>query len=459
MTVPSLPRVAAPALAALLRRLPQETRRDAILALRGQFVRQASGAGRLPQPVRDDLRALRADAPAAAGSGSGSGHAPGPGSALDPFSRRLGLLEREETLRRLDDELELQAEAMIAPAQALSSRFASDYRDAVRRLAETSRSHQRWILALLGASLLLGWLVASRFLGRQVMARLEAVSRTLRRADAGGDRPRVPVEGSDEIGEMARALERFLEDRQRLAEANRELEGLSYSVSHDLRAPLRHVSGFVALLRERTAGSLDEQGEHYLDAIGEAAARMGALVDDLLSFLSVRRTQLVRTAVDVGELVREVMAGLAPQVADRTVDWTVGELPPVEADRDMLRLAIGHLLANAVKFTRPRPRAEIEVGCAPAQPGGEVVLFVRDNGVGFDMRYADKLFGVFQRLHRSEDFEGTGIGLAHVRRIVERHGGRTWAEGRPGQGATFFLSLPRAAQGGPAVAAPGDGSR
>lgn len=239
-------------------------------------------------------------------------------------------------------------------------------------------------------------------------------------------------------------LERRVADRTaRLEAANRELERLSYSVSHDLRAPLRHVDGFTALLRERTTGLLDEQSRRYLETISTAAGRMGRLVDDLLSFLRIRRAEVVRTSVDLAVMVRKIMADLAPEAKGRTINWKVGDFPPVEADRSMLRMVLVNLLANALKFTRPRQSAEIEIGWKPGEQG-EIVIFIRDNGVGFDQAYAGKLFGVFQRLHRVEDFEGTGIGLANVRRIITLHGGKTWAEGAVDQGATFFFSLPPA---------------
>jgi signal transduction histidine kinase/HAMP domain-containing protein len=237
--------------------------------------------------------------------------------------------------------------------------------------------------------------------------------------------------------------QRVFERTAALEAANKELERLSYSVSHDLRAPLRHVDGFVELLRERTAGSLDEQSRHYLDVISGSARWMGRLVDDLLSFLQMGRAVVVYTSVNVGALVREVMDELAVQTAGRTVEWKVGDFPPVEADRSMLRVVLVNLLANALKFTRPRQTAEIEIGWKPGERG-ETVVFVRDNGVGFDPAFAGKLFGVFQRLRRVEDFEGTGIGLANVRRIVTRHGGKTWAVGAVDRGATFFFSLPPA---------------
>lgn len=248
--------------------------------------------------------------------------------------------------------------------------------------------------------------------------------------------------------EERRASERASEWR----EENAELEGFAYTVSHDLRAPLRHVNAFASLLRRQTAGRLDAQGEHYLGAIAGAAERMGTLVDDLLSFLRLRRAEPVRAPVDTGALVRELIAELGPQAAGRDVEWKVGELPPLDADPWLLRRALASLLSNALKFTRPRPHAVIDIGGSLTPGGDEVVLFVRDNGVGFDARYAGKLFQVFQRLHRADEFEGTGMGLATVRRIVERHGGRVWAQSDPGQGATFQMVFPR--EGAPSTPSP-----
>lgn len=364
---------------------------------------------------------------------------------VELFSERLKRVEQEETLRRFSAELRRQALDMTDSGTSLSAHFTSDYRDAVKQLADSSRKSQWWVLALLAGDLVLAWLVFWLFLRRWVLARLLDVSHALRQGACAlsGAPPRVPVQGSDEIAEMARAVERFLDDRQRLAEANNELETFGYTLGHDLRAPLRHVTGFGQLLQQRAAGSLDEQSRHYLDSILAAAGRMGTLIDDLLSFLHFRGVEILTTTVDVAALVREVVAELGPEIAGRTIDWKVGNFPPVEADRPLLRLALSNLLSNAVKFTRLRPRAEIEVGCTSSPDGAEVVLFVRDNGVGFDMKFANSLFRVFHRLHLPECFEGAGIGLASVRRIVELHGGRTWAEGVPDQGATFSFSLPQ----------------
>ena len=243
-------------------------------------------------------------------------------------------------------------------------------------------------------------------------------------------------------------LERRVKERTaELEVANRELEAFAYSVSHDLRAPLRHIDGFLELLQKKTGTTLDEQGRHYMDAIADAARKMGLLIDDLLSFSRMGRQAMAFQPLDLGTLVRDVIRELEPDAAGRNIEWRIGELPAVGGDAAMLRMVLVNLISNALKFTRPRRQAQIEIGSIPGQDA-EAVIFVRDNGVGFDMTYADKLFGVFQRLHRAEEFEGTGIGLANVRRIIARHGGRTWAEGKIDQSATFYFSLPHTPQGG-----------
>jgi light-regulated signal transduction histidine kinase (bacteriophytochrome) len=238
-----------------------------------------------------------------------------------------------------------------------------------------------------------------------------------------------------------------------LTTANQELEAFSYSVSHDLRAPLRHISGFVDLLRRGSEERLDEKGRRQLDTISRAARTMGELIDDLLAFSRTSRTRLRREPVDLAFLVREVVQPIRLENAGRAVEWVIGDLPRVLADPSLLRIVLTNLVGNAVKYTRGRDPARIEIGSLaagdpagqrPPAPWPDTVLFVRDNGVGFDMEYAGKLFGVFQRLHRADEFEGTGIGLATVRRIVHRHGGRTWAMGEADRGATFYFSLPLA---------------
>jgi light-regulated signal transduction histidine kinase (bacteriophytochrome) len=246
------------------------------------------------------------------------------------------------------------------------------------------------------------------------------------------------------VGIVLRKAEEMAELNAELERSNKELEAFSYSVSHDLRAPFRHIVGYAELLRDRLA-SRDEPAAdemRYIDTITESANFAGTLVDNLLMFSQMGRSMLTIIPVDLNALVEEVRRGLAGEVGRRQIEWRVGRLPTVRADLFMLRLVVQNLLSNAIKYTRPRgDAAVIEVGAG--EDDREWVVHVRDNGIGFDMRYVDKLFGVFQRLHRIEDFEGTGIGLANVRRIVSRHGGRTWAVGAVDRGATFHFSLPK----------------
>lgn len=234
---------------------------------------------------------------------------------------------------------------------------------------------------------------------------------------------------------------RVLSRTSELEAANKELEAFSYSVSHDLRAPLRHASGYVDLLVNRFREGLPEKAIHYLDSVADSVRQMGLLIDDLLQFSRTGRSEMRRAAVDMNGVVGEVLEPLRQDSAGREVDWVIGGLPVVFCDAALLKLVWTNLLGNALKFTRTRPQARIEAGFR--EEGAEFVFFVRDNGVGFDMRYAKNLFGVFQRLHTTQEFEGTGIGLANVRRIVLRHGGRTWAESEPEKGAAFYFTLPK----------------
>ncbi|MEO6569421.1 MAG: PAS domain S-box protein, partial [Opitutaceae bacterium] len=254
----------------------------------------------------------------------------------------------------------------------------------------------------------------------------------------------------EEIRLLNQELEHRVARRTAQLEAvNKELEAFSYSVSHDLRAPLRHIDGFASLLVKHTAGTLDEKGQRFLDTISRAARQMGQLIDDLLSFSRMGRAPMNAHEIDHATLVADVIREGNFPANYPLVEWTIGDLAPVHADAAMLRQVWSNLISNAAKYSSKVPKPRIEIGTLPSSAGAEAspategqTFFIRDNGVGFDMTYADKLFRVFQRLHSPTEFEGTGIGLANVHRIISRHGGRTWAEGQVGHGATFYFSLP-----------------
>lgn len=240
--------------------------------------------------------------------------------------------------------------------------------------------------------------------------------------------------------ERARGLEQLASERRKLEAANEELEAFAYSVSHDLRTPVRHILGFNSLLRQALGPEAPPRATRYLNVVAEAGQRMNVLIDAMLDLSRTSRADLSFAPVDLGGLLASVRAEVQPDAGDRRVEWGVGELPVVRADADTLRQVFVNLLTNALKYTRPRELTRIEVWAE--RRGSDWALFVRDNGVGFDPRYAENLFGVFQRLHRADEFEGTGVGLANVRRIITRHGGEVFAHGEVGQGATFGFTLP-----------------
>ncbi|MCJ7625724.1 MAG: ATP-binding protein, partial [Anaerolineaceae bacterium] len=273
-----------------------------------------------------------------------------------------------------------------------------------------------------------------------------------------------------EMEKLNRAMNNLLEDLQetnrrasetatRLQETNAELESFSYSVSHDLRAPLRHINGFVQMLLEREAGKLDANSNRFLKNVSDAARKMGNLIDDLLNFSRTGRKDIRKVHVNQNDMIKKVQEELSPNLEARHITWQISPLPDIMADRAMLQQVWVNLLSNAIKYTAPRAEARIQIGIVKPGTGAEMdggtasdthvdlpeaTIFVRDNGVGFDPQYVDKLFGVFQRLHRDDEFEGSGIGLAIVKRIINRHGGKVWAEGEPDKGATFFFTINRA---------------
>jgi PAS domain S-box-containing protein len=263
------------------------------------------------------------------------------------------------------------------------------------------------------------------------------------------ERPSAILETNNDITERKRREEEIRGLNQELARrsteleaTNKELEAFAYSVSHDLRAPLRHMVGYTELLQKKVGAILDDKSRRYMTIILESASRMGNLIDDLLAFSRIGRVETNKTLVNLDQLVKEALNEVRQETDGRDIVWKIGALPVCHGDRSMLRLVLVNLLSNAVKFTRTRPQAEIEIGCTGGDKD-EVMVFVKDNGAGFDMKYVNKLFGVFQRLHRPDAFEGTGIGLATVQRIIHRHGGQVRADGVVDQGATFYFSIPK----------------
>lgn len=302
------------------------------------------------------------------------------------------------------------------------------------------------LIALIGVSFGLSR-AAQRFISRPILELAESAQliRSTRNYSV-----RVPKRGDDEIGQLTEAFNEMLvgiEERDaalqrrttELEAANKDMEAFSYSVSHDLRTPLRGMDGFSQALLEDYASKLDPTGQDYLRRIRGAAQRMGQLIDDMLNLSRVTRSEMTFDSVDLGALARKSIEDLQPQQAGRAVEWNVAKSLPGRGDARLLGLVLENLLSNALKFTGKREQARIELG--EVAQGAERVFFVRDNGAGFDMAHAGRLFGAFQRLHTAQEFPGTGIGLATVQRIIRRHGGRVWAEGQPENGATFYFTL------------------
>ncbi|MCA1761267.1 MAG: GHKL domain-containing protein, partial [Bacteroidales bacterium] len=235
--------------------------------------------------------------------------------------------------------------------------------------------------------------------------------------------------------------QRVIERTKELEALNKELETFSYSVSHDLRAPLRHINGYVDMLNNKFRADLPEKAQYYLTTVSNATSQMGKLIDDLMQLSRTGRQEVRKAKIEMNALVKEVVESIKQDAGKREITWKVQKLPQVPGDYSLLKLVWTNLLDNAVKYTRNTKNAEISIGFK--EEDKNFMFYIRDNGVGFNMKYAHKLFGVFQRLHSQAEFEGTGIGLANVQRIIHKHNGRVWAEAEPGKGATFFFSLPK----------------
>lgn len=366
-----------------------------------------------------------------------------------PSANALALAESAETTTRLGalfDHLEANERALLA----------------VRSGAVQANARSTRVVVLFAAFLTFSILtLAGYFIQREIIHRGEIETGLLKTQELLGlkyEDQRVELgrvlddlheqiqarqQAEREIRRLNAELEQRVEQRTlELQEANNELEAFSYSVSHDLRAPLRHMDGFSRILQQEYGTQLPEEARHYLDRVRSATTHMSSLVEDLLQLSKLGRQSPQLCRVALRNLVEEARAETLLAAGDRKIEWRIGDLPEAQVDASLFRQVWINLLSNAIKFSRNQPKPVIEIGSRDQH--GETILFVRDNGAGFDPRYADKLFGVFQRLHRQDEFEGTGIGLATVQRIIKKHGGRVWAESQPGQGAAFYFTVPTA---------------
>jgi signal transduction histidine kinase len=293
--------------------------------------------------------------------------------------------------------------------------------------AEEFTSEDQQIVGILGAQSAVAYENLCRY--EELRRKAEELNREVQ------DRTRA----EEEVRKLNEDLElRVTVRTAELSEANCDLEAFASSVAHDLRAPVRHLNGFAEILTGNYRAQLAPEAKRYVDLICEGSAQMGRLIDELLNLSRISRNQVCRKATDLNSILADVLRELEPETAGRQVEWKIESLPSIDCDPGLIRQVLVNLVSNAVKYTRPRPSARIEVG--NSQQGAESIFFVRDNGVGFDMRYATKLFGVFQRLHRGDEFEGTGVGLAVVHKIIHKHGGRVWAEAERDKGACFYFT-------------------
>ncbi len=439
----------------LLRLTDAETaRRGFVMSGRDRFLTHYSNAVERANTAFNQLRALTGDNPRQQQTGN----------ALQPLIQKRFAVYSESISQRLKPESDAAAQLgltekgqeimenirrMIAEMDAAERGLLQQ-----RRNGSESRLRRTQQIALAGffaGAIMLSWVfvVLARenrrrrdaeeaFRKSNEALELSVQERTSELADA----LEAHRQAEQEIKKLNEELEkRVVERTAQLENANKELEAFSYSVSHDLRAPLRHIDGFAEMLRDDASAVLGERSRRYLETISTSAKRMGALIDDLLVFSRMGRAEMRQSRFAMDRLVKEVLKEMKTEFQRRQIDWEIDPLPEVWGDRAMLKQVWVNLLSNAVKYTRPRERARIQIRCARTSER-ELQFCVRDNGVGFDMQYSNKLFGVFQRLHHAEEFDGTGIGLANVRRIVHRHGGRTWAEAKVDQGASFYFALP-----------------
>ena len=336
---------------------------------------------------------------------------------------------------RLNDALQLALGNVNLAALRLSELQAAEVRAARRQVLWTSSFLVVAMLAILAAYFLI--------FRRLVLAPVHRLQSATDRIAGGDLEHRVGLVSANELGELGRRFDHMTGELQasqaRMTAANKELEAFAYSVSHDLRAPLRGMDAFSRILLEKHTSQMEQDARHCLQMIRDNAQQMGHLIDDLLAFSRLGQQKLRKEPVDQEVLVRSVIQSLQAEQQGRQIDLAIGELPAAEADPRLLKQVWVNLITNAFKYTRGRETAVVRVGSETQS--GSPVYYVQDNGVGFDMRYAHKLFKVFQRLHRAEDYEGTGVGLAIVQRIIDRHGGRIWVQAEKNQGATFYFTL------------------